>query len=159
MADASLQFEIVEERDPEAVRRIIGTLPSWFGIPAANEHYVEAATEKHSLLARTAEETIGVLIGDRHFVETGEIHFIAVDAAVRGLGVGSALVDSYEHSLRGSGAAFMQVKTVGASFDDAGYAATRSFYSAKGFLPLEEIHNLDWDGPTLVMVKALAQQG
>ena len=75
------------------------------------------------------------------------------------MGVGSALVDSYEQSLRDSGAALMQVKTVGASFDDAGYAATRAFYSARGFLPLQEIRDLDWDGPTLIMVKVLSQQG
>lgn len=47
------------------------------------------------------------------------------------------------------------VKTVGASFEDEGYAATRAFYEARGFLPLEEISDLDWHGPTLIMVKAL----
>lgn len=39
--------------------------------------------------------------------------------------------------------------------EDAGYAATRAFYAARGFVPMEEIDELDWGGPTLIMVKPL----
>lgn len=147
--------EIVRDRDPEAVRRIIAGLPSWFGTPAANEHYVTAASERDSFLARVDGETVGVLLADRSFPESGEIHFIAVDAGHRGAGVGRMLVDAFEAQLRASEARLVQVKTVGPSFEDEGYAATREFYAALGFLPVEEVDNLDWDGPTLIMVKPL----
>ncbi len=49
----------------------------------------------------------------------------------------------------------MEVKTVGPSFDHAGYQSTRAFYEARGFLPLEEVSGLDWDGPAVIMVKPL----
>lgn len=141
--------------DPEATRRILANLPAWFGIPEANEHYVTAAATKDSYLAQLGGVTVGVALVDRHFPTTGEIHLIAVDPGQHGTGAGSALLAALEHDLRTDGARLLEVKTVGASFEDEGYAATRAFYLARGFLPLEEVEGLDWDGPTLIMVKPL----
>lgn len=53
----------------------------------------------------------------------------------------------------------MEVKTVGPSFDHDGYRATRAFYETMGFIPLEEVTGLDWDGPTIIMVKPLISGG
>lgn len=91
----------------------------------------------------------------RHYRESAEISLIAVDSLQRGQGIGSALIDVLSSDLAHDGCLLLQVHTVGASFVDAGYAQTRQFYSARGFLPLEEFDRLDWDGPTLVMVKPL----
>ena len=150
-----MTITIVRDRDPEATREILGALPDWFGIPEANEHYVRAAAEKTSYLARVDDTTVGVALLDRHFPTTGEIHLIAVAPQAHGTGVGSALVAAIEADLVADGARLLQVKTVGPSFADEGYAATRAFYQSRGFLPLEEISGLDWDGPTLIMVKLL----
>lgn len=38
---------------------------------------------------------------------------------------------------------------------DAGYADTRRIYEAVGLAPVHEFDKLDWDGPTLIMVKNL----
>ena len=102
---------------------------------------------------------VGAALVDRHFPQTGEIHLIAVRPEHHGSGVGSALLSAVESDLRADGAALLEVKTVGASFEDPGYAATRAFYAARGFLPLEEMTDYDWDGPTLIMVKPLALTG
>ncbi|NLG21346.1 MAG: GNAT family N-acetyltransferase [Actinomycetales bacterium] len=150
-----MTLTITRGQDPEATRRILAGLPSWFGIPAANEHYVTAAGEKDSYLARVGGATVGVALVDRHFPETAEIHLIAVAPEHHGSGVGSALVDALESDARADGARLLEVKTVGPSHDDEGYAATRAFYLARGFLPLEEFQRLDWDGPTVIMVKPL----
>lgn len=139
--------------DPTAVARILQALPSWFGIPEANEHYVGAAGEKVSYLARVHGEVVGVALVDRHFRETGEIHLLAVQPERHGQGIGTAIVAAVEADLRDDGAVMLMVKTVGPSHEDNGYAATRTFYRATGFLPLEEIEGLDWDGPTVIMVK------
>jgi ribosomal protein S18 acetylase RimI-like enzyme len=50
----------------------------------------------------------------------------------------------------------MQVKTLGPSNPDPGYARTRAFYEALGFRPLEELKQI-WDeqNPCLIMVKQL----
>jgi hypothetical protein len=50
----------------------------------------------------------------------------------------------------------IEVHTVGPSFMDPGYAKTREFYLSLGFVPLQEFRGIDWDGPTLVLAKALA---
>jgi GNAT superfamily N-acetyltransferase len=151
-----MSITITRANDPEATGRILAALPDWFGIPEANEHYVRAAATKQSYLARVEDSTVGVALIDRHFPQTGEIHLIAVAPEHHRSGVGSALVAAVEADLRADGARLLEVKTVGASHDDAGYADTRHFYEGRGFLPLEEITNLDWDGPTLILIKPLS---
>ena len=47
------------------------------------------------------------------------------------------------------------MKTLGPSYPDAGYAKTRSFYLARGFVPLEEIHGLWEQNPCLLLVKRI----
>lgn len=148
---------ISRRQDPDAVRRILGALPSWFGIPEANEHYVRAASAKTSYLAHIDDEVVGVALVDRHFPTTGEIHLIAVTPDYHGAGVGTALVAAVERDLIADGARLLEVKTVGPSYRDRGYEATRAFYSSRGFLPLEEVEGLDWDGPTVIMVKPLVR--
>lgn len=154
-----MTITIVRRRDPEAARHILTALPDWFGIPQANTHCVRAAGEKLSYLALAGEEVIGLALVDRHFPQTGEIHLIAVLPEHHGTGAGSALVAAIEADLRADGALLLEVKTVGESYADAGYAATRGFYLARGFLPLEEVDGFDWDGPTLIMVKPLVVGG
>lgn len=150
-----MSLTITRAHDPEGTRRILAALPTWFGIPEANEHYVRAAGEKPSYLAVAAGRTVGVALLDRHFPASGEIHLIAVDPELHGTGAGSALLAAIEEDLVADGARLLQVKTVGASYEDQGYAATRAFYEARGFLPLQEVEGLDWDGPTLILVKTL----
>jgi GNAT superfamily N-acetyltransferase len=146
---------IERRHDPTAVARILQALPSWFGIPEANDHYVRAAGDKVSYLARVHDEVVGVALLDRHFPETAEIHLLAVSPERHGQGIGTAIVAAVEADLRHDGAVLMMVKTVGPSHEHLGYAATRAFYRATGFLPLEEIEGLDWGGPTVIMVKPL----
>lgn len=150
-----MSVTITRANDPEAARRILSALPDWFGIPSANAHYVRAAAEKVSYLAQIDGATVGVALVDRHFPQTAEIHLIAVTPEHHGAGVGSALVAAIEADTLADGVRLLEVKTVGASYTDEGYAATRGFYQARGFLPLEEMTGLDWDGPTVIMVKPL----
>ena len=54
------------------------------------------------------------------------------------------------------GVEFVQVKTLGPSHPSEGYAATRRFYGAVGFRPLEELHGLWAAGnPCLIMVRCV----
>jgi GNAT superfamily N-acetyltransferase len=158
------------EQDPGTVGRLLGLLPDWFGIEAANAAYVESAGELPTYLARpvqgsegqaaTAAEPVGVLLARRHFPEAAEIHLMAVDPRLHRRGVGRALVTALEADLIADGCRLLQVKTLGPSHPDAGYALTRQFYAGLGFLPLEELADL-WgpENPCLLMVKALGQAG
>lgn len=59
----------------------------------------------------------------------------------------------------GDGRTLLSVHPVGPSFENAPYAQTRAFYTRMGFLPLEEHEDLEWPGPTLILVRALPATG
>lgn len=136
---------------------LLATLPNWFGIPEANAEYVAAATRLPGYVAHAGDDAVGILLCERHFPETAEIHLMAVHPAWHRKGIGRALVDALIDDLRPTGCRLLEVKTLGPSRADAGYAKTREFYRAVGFLPLEELVDL-WPGnPCLIMVQALAR--
>jgi hypothetical protein len=62
-----------------------------------------------------------------------------------------------EQDMHTQGVEFMQVKTLGAAHPSPEYAATRQFYEALGYRPLEEFDaDTLWPGnPCLLMVKTL----
>lgn len=149
-------FRIETRRDPAAVDAILRSLPQWFGDETAIGNYVASAAVLESHLAIRDGSVIGVALVERHFPESAELALIAVHAEERGRGIGTALVNAVVDATRADGAALLQVRTVGASFDDAGYAETRAFYRGLGFVPLQEFAGIDWDGPTLISAKILA---
>jgi len=141
---------------PDDVARILTGLPEWFGIEAANAEYVEAARTKETWTVRDDSDTvIGAMLVDRHFPQTAEIHLLLVERAHHGTGVGSALVEALEERLRRDGVQLLEVKTLGPSHPDPGYARTRHFYEKMGFLPLEVTDLWGEHNPCLIMVKPL----
>jgi GNAT superfamily N-acetyltransferase len=162
------------QRDPGTVERLLGLLPTWFGIESSNAEYVESARELPAYLAWPAgqagqagaaddepgrREPAGVLLARRHFPQSAEIHLMAVDPAWHRRGAGRALVTAFEADLVADGCELLQVKTLGPSHPDAGYALTRQFYRSMGFTPVEELADL-WGphNPCLIMVKPLASR-
>lgn len=135
---------------------LIELLPAWFGVPESNAGYIDSAMRLPGFVAKVGDDSVGILLYRRHFPESAEIHFMAVAPGWHRRGVGRALVTAAEADLRGDGCRLLQVKTLGPTHLDQGYADTRTFYRAAGFLPLEENTEV-WPGtPCLVMVKALS---
>ena len=147
---------IERRHDPASVERILDGLPEWFGLPEANRHYVEAAASMPSWCAVIDEHVVGVALVERRFDESADLHLLAVDREAHRRGVGRALVEAVSTDLARDGVKLLQVNTVGGSFEHEGYAATRAFYRACGFLPLAELHGIEWDGPTLISARILA---
>lgn len=146
----------VEHRhDPQATERILRALPSWFGIDEAIQGYAKDAETKTSYLAVDGETTVGVALLEPHFPESVELWLIAVHPDYRRQGIGTKLIARIEDDLRDQSVSLCQVKTVGPSFEDPGYAETRAFYRSCGFQPLEEMTGISWSGPTVIMVKPL----
>jgi ribosomal protein S18 acetylase RimI-like enzyme len=147
------------EYAPEAVARILGTVPEWFGIEASNAEYVAKARELPAYLAwpdRADAEPAGVLLAARHFPNAAEIYLLAVERGAHRGGAGRAMVKAFEADLIAESVEFLQVKTLGPSRADPNYERTRQFYLAMGFQPLEEIHGLWGQGnPCLIMIKRL----
>ena len=130
---------------------VLRDLPDWFGIEEATAAYIAGVAELPTFAA--GEEAILSL--KLHTERAAEIYVMGVRRARRGQGLGTALVETAETYLRERDYEYLQVKTLGPSDPDAGYAATRAFYEARGFVALEELHEL-WEGnPCLLMVKRL----
>lgn len=141
---------------PGPVDEMLRSLPEWFGIEDSIREYVAAATRLPTFLARDEHgRAVGVLLYERHFRQSAEIHLMAVDRAWHRRGVGRALVGATESAVRADGAELLSVKTLGPSRPDAGYDGTRSFYLTCGFLPVEELLTLWDENPCLLMVKPL----
>jgi ribosomal protein S18 acetylase RimI-like enzyme len=142
---------------PEDVERLLHALPGWFGIESAVAGYVEAAKTLPTYVARDPSgHVVGALLAKRHFPVSAEIYLIAVQPAWHRKGIGRALLETAETQLFLDGVRLLQVKTLGPSRPNEEYARTREFYTAMGFLPIEELTEL-WPGnPCLLLVKALS---
>jgi GNAT superfamily N-acetyltransferase len=135
---------------------ILRSLPAWFGIEEAIVHYVTEIEHLPTFLAGDAERLVGFVSLKQHNPSSAEVYVMAVRPEVHRQGVGRALIEQAQEWLRGQGVEYLQVKTLGPSHGDAGYAKTRAFYFAAGFRPLEELAEL-WDerNPCLIMVQRL----
>lgn len=151
----SLSIETAGPADLPECEAILRSLPGWFGIEAAIDHYAADMRRMTTLLARRDGRLIGFLSLNPHNEVTVEIHVMAVRAEHHRRGVGRALVDAVERWGRERSLRLIEVKTLGPSHPDENYRRTRAFYTSLGFLPIEEIDGL-WPGnPCLIMVKVL----
>ncbi|MEK6700944.1 MAG: GNAT family N-acetyltransferase [Planctomycetota bacterium] len=134
---------------------ILRSVPEWFGIEEATRGYIAAASRLPTWIACVEGRDAGFITLEQHFPQAAEIHCIAVHRDFHGHGVGTALVRHAESVLQADAVRFLQVKTMGPSKPNKGYALTLRFYLHVGFTPLEELSGL-WPGmPCLILVKKL----
>jgi len=145
-----VEVEVPAERS-RICERVLRDLPDWFGIEEATAAYVRDVAELPSF----AVGDDAILAVKLHDPRAAEVYVMGVRRDRHGQGIGTALVEAAEVYLRERGVEYLQVKTLGPSHPDEGYARTRRFYEARGFVPLEEIHGLWEQNPCLVMVKRL----
>jgi GNAT superfamily N-acetyltransferase len=146
---------VVEVHDPQERSRlcesVLRELPEWFGIEEATAAYIRDVADLPTFAA--GEE--GFVSLKLHSPQAAELYVMGVRPRDHRRGLGTALLTAAEAYLRARGVVYLQVKTLGPSDPDAGYAKTRSFYLARGFVPLEEIHGLWERNPCLLLVKRL----
>jgi len=135
---------------------VLHALPDWFGNEAAVIDYGRQCRALPVFAAYAGGEAVGFAALKQHNAFTREICVMGVQPAHRGNGIGSALLAACEALCREEGARFLTVKTLADTVPDEGYAATRAFYRAAGFVPLE-VFPLHWDkaNPCLLMAKYL----
>lgn len=150
-----VDYRIEHRNDAGAVERILRSLPAWFGIEESLLEYVESARTQESYLVLAGDVVVGVGLVVRRFPESAEIELLAVHADHRGRGAGRVLIEAIVEAVTRDGIQLLSVHTVGPSYEDEAYAATRAFYRRVGFVPVQEFEGLDWEGPTLLMVRAL----
>ena len=142
-----------------AVEPILRALPQWFGIEESTRMYIRAADDHPTILAvdtERAHQPIGFLTLLRHSADAAEVYAMGVLPEYHRQGVGRALTNAAERSLRAMGVTFLQVKTLSDKHPDLGYQKTRAFYLARGFRLLEEFPDL-WgpQSPCWQLVKML----
>ena len=147
--------EVVRRADPEALAGILAGVPEWFGIPEATVQYVADAARLPSYLAVEDGEVVGVALVAEHVPESRELHLLAVRRDRHRQGIGRLLVETVATELRHAGVRLLEVHTVGPSHESEEYARTREFYLATGFVPMTELLGIDWNGPTLILVRPL----
>jgi GNAT superfamily N-acetyltransferase len=137
---------------------ILRALPEWFGIESALIDYVRAADELPTFVATRDTETVGFLTLRPTSTHAIEVHVMAVLPGEQRRGVGRALVERAAAYARAEGFALLHVKTLAPTPNDPypPYEATRAFYAAVGFMPLEELPQV-WgpENPCLLMVEVL----
>jgi ribosomal protein S18 acetylase RimI-like enzyme len=151
-----LRIRALEPNDVPACESVLRSLPGWFGFEEANAAYIEYLKAADGYAAEDVGDVCGFIGLTHHFPRASEVHILAVRPHLHRRGIGRALLDAAEEGLRARNVRLLQVKTLGPSREDEGYARTRAFYEALGFLPLEELPTL-WnpENPALVMVKVL----
>lgn len=145
-----LAVELAVERS-RLCERVLRDLPEWFGIEEATTAYIRDVAG----LPTFGFDGDAILSLKLHTQRAAEIYVMGVRRARHGQGIGTALMRAAEEYLSACGVEYLQVKTLGPSDPDAGYARTRAFYDARGFAPLEELHDLWEHNPCLLLVKHL----
>ena len=137
-------------------KEIIESLPNWFGLESANKEYIERSAETDCYAAYRLDKEVGFFSILSHFKETSEIYVCGVLPDFHRQGIGRKLLQAVEKDLRKKKKKFLTVKTLSASHPDKGYAKTREFYKACGFVPIEEFKEL-WgkENPCLFLIKTL----
>ena len=146
----------LEPGDIPACEAILRGLPEWFGFETALLQFVDDLARLPGLVAVDGDEVVGFLALHQHSEQVSEVHLLAVRRDLHRRGTGRALLERAESDLVAKGVRLLEVKTLGPSSGDAGYAKTRDFYAAMGFIPLEETSAF-WgeQQPALIMVKPL----
>lgn len=146
------------DQGKEAVAEaILRDLPDWFGIEEATRGYIAMAGRLPMLVARARDRPVGFLSLEQATPSAIDVHVIGVLHAWHRRGVGHALIEAAAQCARQRGAALLTVKTLSSRHPDPGYAATRRFYEAEGFLPVAELPE-HWgpESPCLLMARVLA---
>ncbi|WP_374532320.1 GNAT family N-acetyltransferase [Phenylobacterium sp.] len=132
---------------------ILAELPDWFGIPASNAAYAQAAEREETWVAETGGDPLGLMVLTDQGFSAIDVHLLAVRPHLHGRGVGKALIAQARTLAAARGKPYLTVKTQGPSREYAPYRRTRLFYEAVGFAPLEEFTEI-WgpENPCLVMI-------
>jgi ribosomal protein S18 acetylase RimI-like enzyme len=156
MTAAGLQLQLRETGGGAVCRDILATLPTWFGLPDSVAGYVALAERTPTLVAGLGGEDAGFVTVVRHGPQSAEVAVMGVRPDHHRHGIGRALLQRAESDLARDGVEFLQVKTLSSRHPDEGYARTRAFYLAYGFVVLEEFPHL-WsdDQPAVLLIKTV----
>ncbi len=152
--------EIVEYREGRAgvCQAVLDDLPEWFGIPESKADYVASSAELPMFVAYVGGEAAGFISLKRQTEFAAELYVLGLKRRFHRQGLGRSLIEATARFAKNAGFSFLTVKTLAPDHPDLHYAATRKFYEAVGFVPIEVFPPL-WhpETPCLLMLKPLAR--
>ena len=116
----------LQPNDVDACGAILGRLPQWFGIEAANAAYIESLRRLPGFVAVDGGALTGFLALELHTPTSAEITVMGVEPAVHRRGTGRALVATAEDWCRAREVRWLHVKTRGPSTYDEDYERNAS---------------------------------
>ncbi len=155
--NVTIEIRKLAHTDIPECRRILYSLPDWFGIEEANRAYIESLQTLPGAVVRVGDAIVGFIALTEHTPQSIEIHVIAVEQEYHRRGVGRKMIKWCEDWCRSRDIPWLHVKTRGPSTPDPQYERTRQFYISCGFESLFESLTL-W-GPqnaALILVKHLS---
>jgi GNAT superfamily N-acetyltransferase len=146
----------IQHGKADLCREVLDDLPQWFGIADAKAAYIAAASETPMLGCYDERVFAGFLSLKRNTPFPAEFYVMGVKRRFHRQGIGRALIDEALQFCGRQGVQFLTVKTLAPSHPDPHYEATRKFYEAAGFRPVEIFPTL-WgsSNPCLLMVRSL----
>jgi ribosomal protein S18 acetylase RimI-like enzyme len=146
----------IHEGKSEICREVLADLPRWFGVPESTSAYVAASASLPMFARLQGTQPAGFVSLKLQTPFAHEIYVLGVKRRFHRRGIGLALIEAAGRAAAAAGSRFLTVKTLAPSHPDSGYAATRLFYEAAGFMPLEVFPAL-WsdEHPCLMMVKTI----
>ncbi len=159
--DVHLEVRPLTSGDALACDQIILSLPHHFGNESGRQMCAKAVRTNEGWVAVLDGRVVGFLTLQLHGVTTIEITWMAVHANLRGQGIGRRLIERLRQEMQAREYRLLLVATFAPSYDEGsvedGYAATRAFYQAVGFLALCEV-SLYWgigSDPALLLIMPL----
>ena len=135
---------------------ILRALPDWFGIESSIVEYVTKVRDLPFWAMMEDGEAAGFVALLPHTQSAAEVCVMGVRQSHHRSGLGRQLIEACNHWCRENGVLYLTVKTLADTHPDPGYAKTRAFYAAMGFVPIEVFPTL-WDAhnPCLQMIKRI----
>lgn len=157
----TIAIRALQRRDAAACDEIVRSLPYHFGDAGGREQCARDVRTSQGLVAVEDGAVVGFLTLCHRFPETSEVTWMAVHADHRRGGVGRAMIAELRARLRAEGRKLLILFTVSDIEDERhvadGYAGTRAFYRAVGFIPARDFPDL-WPGnPALLLVLPLGE--
>ena len=145
------------DQDHDACAEIVRQLPDHF-TPDVPQKVIRDLAAYSGWVSVDAGEVVGFVVVEQRSERAAEILWIAVRAADRGSGIGTALLERVIAELSADGLALLEVKTLDGSADYEPYEATAAFYERRGFVQIDTIDPFpDWEpgNPAAIYVAAL----
>lgn len=139
----------------EIARRVLESLPEWFGISESRERYIRESAAQTFFAALDGTEPMGFLCLKKTGRDALEISVMGVRKEFHRRGIGRELFRQAKRYAQNQGYSFLQVKTVQMGRYEE-YDQTNRFYLSLGFREFEVFPTL-WDewNPCQVYVMAL----